>query len=187
MPGDFFTVAEYRATYSRVTISVGDQVVTRLDDEGARTVRDSLFVPLYPMAEWIALNWFALWNESEPLRHERRASYRRSHGLGCAGGGFSWPALRLNPIGNLVQLCWEPLSRNGVRFLAGGGATVSKEGVRREFTRLVEAVVRRLEAFGIEGTELQTEWRSVTALGDDERTFGEFAAALGLDPFDPTR
>ena len=41
---------ELAATWASLRIEVGDSVITRLFDERSRTIRDMIFVPLYPLA-----------------------------------------------------------------------------------------------------------------------------------------
>ncbi len=51
---------ELAATWARLRIKAGKSTVTRVLDERAKTVREHLYVPLYPMAEWLAANWWFL-------------------------------------------------------------------------------------------------------------------------------
>ena len=45
---------ELSATWASLLIGVDDEIVTRVVDERARTVRDHICVPLYVLAEWLA-------------------------------------------------------------------------------------------------------------------------------------
>ena len=51
---------ELAATWAALKIRAGDTIVTRVFDTRAKTVRDSMHVPLYPFAEWLAANWWFL-------------------------------------------------------------------------------------------------------------------------------
>lgn len=175
--GEFLVPPEDRATYARMSIVVADQ--------DARSVRHSVFAPLYPLAEWIAANWFALQSESPPVRTGRQASYRRSHDLANAGGGFAWPSLTLNPIGDFTQLQWHPREVGPIRYLSEGEAVVRTTALLTDLARFVEAVLRRLDESGVGGTVLHREWEMIGGLAPDEREFCGVAASLGMDPFDP--
>ncbi len=59
--------AELRATWARLEIWAGDTCVTRVEDESP-SERRSIFVPLYPLAEWIAYNWWFLRAHGRPAR-----------------------------------------------------------------------------------------------------------------------
>jgi len=56
---------ELRATWARLEIRVDDIPVSRLIDEKNRSIRDAVYGPLYPVAEWIAMNWWSLLHEVE--------------------------------------------------------------------------------------------------------------------------
>ena len=51
---------EHRATWARLSVSVDGLVVSRVHHSRLRSVRDHVFVPLYPLAEWIVMNWWRL-------------------------------------------------------------------------------------------------------------------------------
>ena len=67
---------ELAATYSALEIRVGASPVTRVLDHRARAVRDCIHVPLFPLAESLASNWWFLTAESrtptDAERHEHR-------------------------------------------------------------------------------------------------------------------
>ena len=49
---------ELSATWASLRILAGDSVVTRVLDARAQTVRDFVYVPIYPLAEWLVTNWW---------------------------------------------------------------------------------------------------------------------------------
>ena len=51
---------ELAATWAALCIRIGDSVITRVLDARAKTVREFVYVPLYPLAEWLATNWWFL-------------------------------------------------------------------------------------------------------------------------------
>src|SRR5687767_9856300 len=51
---------ELSATWAHLVMRVGDSVLTRVLDKRAKTVRDGIFVSVYPLAEWIVANWWSL-------------------------------------------------------------------------------------------------------------------------------
>lgn len=65
LPADDVASAELAATWARLAIRVGDASVTHVDVESG-AVRRSIFVPLYPLAEWIAYNWWFLRSHVRP-------------------------------------------------------------------------------------------------------------------------
>ncbi len=48
---------ELKATWASLKICIGDECLSKGYDLDARTVRTFIYVPLYPLAEWIVWNW----------------------------------------------------------------------------------------------------------------------------------
>ena len=55
-------------TMARITITVGDRIVTSVHDRYLKDYRDHIFVPLSHVAEWLAVNWWYLWTKPEAWR-----------------------------------------------------------------------------------------------------------------------
>lgn len=50
--------AELAATWASLRIQAGDSIITKVIAPDTNKVRDSVFAPLYPLAEWFATNWW---------------------------------------------------------------------------------------------------------------------------------
>src|SRR4051794_18486370 len=55
-----------RRTWCSLRIKVGHRFVSRIWDKTLQSERINLYVPAFPIAEWIALNWWSLLNELCP-------------------------------------------------------------------------------------------------------------------------
>lgn len=171
--------AELRATWGRLRISVGDEIVTLVKElESPGQIRDSIDVAAYPLAEWIALNWWQL----EAVSHHPSDKGVRLVG---AGDGFPWPNLTLRS--DRQQMWVEATPRHDsclrVQLLGSARAVLSIDDVRHTLGRFVDATVRRLEGASITGTLLQDEWAAIQGIDDDERRFAVVAASWGFDPY----
>lgn len=177
---------EHRATWARLRVSVNDHIVSRLYDFKARSDRSSLYLSVYPLAEWIASRWFLLFFESEvPGRAEPR-EFRQRHVIRAAGDGFALPELAIVPEGQKIRLEWRALelSACGLQFLSSGEDRVDRDRLRESLAEFVETVIGRLEAEAPSRTTfLQEEWQRVRDLDVAEQEFCATAASLGLDPF----
>lgn len=177
---------ELAATWASLTIRAGASVVTRVQDGRARTLRDFVYVPLYPLAEWLASNWWFLMCEVENPVKEGDPAFRRRHALGSAREGYAFPALEVVPFGARTRLRWmsgSPASAH-VTFLDHGAAWIDSGEFRETCVELIDGVLRRLAAFGVDGTFLQDEWTAVQATDDEEAAFCRAAAGLGWDAYD---
>lgn len=67
MPG--VRAPEHRATWARPEIRVAGERVTLAEDTTTGSVSRFLYCPLYPLAEWVAFNW---WFLRADVRHAGR-------------------------------------------------------------------------------------------------------------------
>ena len=176
---------ELSATWASLRIRVDNAVITRLVDR-ADTVRSQVYLPLYPLAEFLVTNWWFLLHEVEnPVKSSNRG-FQRRHALVSARDGYAFPNLQVMPAGGHMHLTWMPdrLRWSQIEFLEQGQAWIDREEFRECCSDLVQRVVKRLASLGVEGTLLQEEWASIEAADQDEVTFCETAAGLGWDPYD---
>ena len=177
--------AELAATWASLRIHTESSAITLALDARAKTVRDRLYVSLYPMAEWLATNWWFLTSEvGSPLKQDS-AGYRRRHSLAANREGYAYPDLHIFPLGGLTRLVWHrgtvPWAKT--RFLEEGEALIDSAEFRETCADLVDSVVARLADCGIEDTLLQQEWAAVRAADAEEADFCRVAAGLGWDPY----
>lgn len=185
MGADGVAGPELRATWASLRIQAGGTPISRIFDRRSRTVREEIFVPIYPLAEWLATNWWFLTREFENPIKERDPGFLRRHTLGVGMDGYAFPTLRITPSGARTRLDWQPGRSRwaGVDFLAGGSLWVDSGAFRETCADLIDGTVRRLDAFDIEGTLLQEEWAAIQAADRAEADFCEAAAGLGWDPY----
>lgn len=176
---------ELRATWARFAIRVAGDPVTRVFDRQTRSVRESLYLPLYPFAEWVASNWWRLLYEVRSPRISSRNGYEARHILSAAAEGFALPHLSFEPMGDILRLSWtsKTLTHTHLEFLGGGSAFLTRAAVVEHLQGFVVAVLGRLEDEGVQETPLHQEWRAIQQADPEEEAFCRLAAALGLDPF----
>ena len=177
--------AELRETWARLSVRVEDATPCALLDDASGSVRTSLYLPLYPLAEWFAYHWWTIFYESYSTSRDSRAGYHFRHSFIGAAEGFLLPDLAFYPMGDFMQLLWHPRSveHASIRFLNEGLACLDKAEVMRRVTAFIDSVVNRLEARNIYDSALQLEWAAVRGLSVEERRFCQTSAQLGIDPF----
>ncbi len=181
---------ELRATWARLEIRASSHAgtgepVTLVYDRRTRSVRSGVHVPLYPLAEWLAANWWFLAYEANVPGSMHQRTYRARHSLCSARDGYALPNLTIEPQGASVQLRWERAQPRGctVEFLSSGVVVGPAHQVVEELRRFVDAVCARLSDMGVTGTWLQNEWDAIRDASPDEEEFCASAAAMGLDPY----
>jgi hypothetical protein len=176
---------ELRATWARLQIVVDGEVVTKVVDETTRSVRDAIYAPLYPLAEWIATNWWVLLHEVASPKRLASGDYLRRHNTAAASEGFALPRLLIQPEGKRIRLSWDQivLATPSLRFLNSGSRHFDRPEVEEELRRFIGAVIARLEDQGVSGTLLADEWAAVEQATPDDITFCKYAGRLGWDPY----
>lgn len=177
-------------TWAQFAIKVGDEIVSEYHDWRAQTNDDRIFLPLYPLAEWIAVNWWHLLYEPfapEQQLHDREGYFYR-HNLRYARSGFSLPDLTIQPQGSTSLLSWKAVSlkNHKCRFLNTGNAFMDSVHLEQKLSEFIEAVIQRLDKYEVTNTLLQNEWKTIENTDEDERQFCIAAAETGLDPYNYT-
>lgn len=171
---------ELATTWCRLTIDLDSTPVTLVERrDGSGGPRHGIDVAAYPLAEFLALNWWRL-NARSHLPADRGVS------LVHAGEGFAWPDLTLRSDRGLM---WATLRQRNqepehVRFLTQTEAVLDAEAVVMDIADLIDSTVRRLEDNGVTGTLLQEEWAAIQQADQAERDYCVVAAAWGQDPYD---
>ncbi len=178
---------ELRATWARLRMAVDGNVITRVEDHASHGLRDGVYLPLYPVAEWMAMNWWSLLGEVASPGRENSKGYWRRHNLAAASEGFALPRLLIRPGGEgTFSLDWRSvqLPDQRVSFLGGGQAVVDGAELIATLGGFIRAVIGRLEEEGIRDSLLAEEWAAIEATDPEERDFCMAAGRLGLDPYD---
>lgn len=176
---------ELRATWATLQISLDGNAITRLIDDASRSVRSSLFLPLYPLAEWIATHWWFLLAEVETPGRSTSDHYDQRHNLRYGAEGFALPSLTIQPMGERIRLAWQParLEAQNLEFTASGSGYVPDFELRQTFSDFITAVLGRLRDQGVENTLLEKEWNGIQAVDPQEQEFCFAVASLGIDPY----
>ena len=160
---DGITGPELAATWASLTIRVGDSVLTRVLDTRARTVRDFVYVPVYPLAEWLTTNWWFLTHELENPVKRADPNFRRRHALGANREGYAFPDMEIVTTGARTRLAWKsgPVPWTRLESLSSGEAWVESSEFRESCADLMDRVIRRLVSLGVDESFLQEEWAAI--------------------------
>jgi len=199
-PAESVRTSEHRATWARIEIKVGSDSVTLVEDRGSGSSRRSIYCPLYPLAEWIAYNWWFLQADSRPssflgqdnvlLAATSRSlppALREHHSIRFSGDGFAWPDLLIVPDNGETRLVWgsdrAESSHLPVKFLTRGDVRLRSEQVQKQLELLVTETLTRLAEQGVTDTVLEKEWAAIQQTDAEEAEYCRAAARLGLDPY----
>jgi hypothetical protein len=188
------TTPELAATWARYEMWVGGRCVTQVEAADG-TFRRGVYGSLYPLAYWIAANWWLLTSHVRPTavdsqywswQYVRMQPWLRLHNFRGAGDGMAWPDLTVVPEGSVTQLAWrQDYERHSalVRFASDGQQWVRSEDLRTELVAIVTRILDRLAEAGLPKTPIAEEWSSIAAADAEEADFCRTAARMGLDPY----
>jgi hypothetical protein len=189
---------ELRATWSDLSIWCGARCVTAVEDSEG-TYRRSVHTSAYPLAEWIAFNWWFLKGELRPSAlpvavwkwsNTQSLDWLWRHNTRGAGNGMPWPDLTLVSEGDVTRAVWRSgsgLAGQPISFLSNGDSYLRSAQFLEELTRFVDHVIDRLRESRVDDTPLAKEWQTLRETDDDEAAFASAAARLGLDPYSMTK
>jgi len=182
-----YVTEQQENTFTDLAIYVGDDCVTEYValEEEKRRVREAIHLPLYPVAEWIAANWWNLLYESFTSGKTDEDDYAYRHNLRYARDGFALPDLKIQPEGEQVYLHWEnvKLDHYRTKFIGGGHEFVDRDDFEKALSEFLTAVDNRLVECGVTNTAFQKEWNAVRNADKGEREFCKAAAKLGEYPY----
>jgi hypothetical protein len=188
-----------RMTWASLRIVIEGKCATSFLDRFTSEAAEAVYLPTFPIVEWIVSNWWALLYE--PCRWDRVPSegeiwspsqrqWIQRHCLRSAEGGLFLPYLHFHGNGRGTTIAWEADDAGAFPnmpgyFLYGGGTTLSTREVAKELGEFVTKVLGWCNGLQDERVEsLRREWMAITDADDDERTFCESAGRMGLNPYE---
>src|SRR4051794_12075822 len=172
LPAPGVSTSELAATWARYEVWINGRCVTQVEDSDGN-LRRSVYGSLYPLAEWVASNWWLLNHHVRPTGVEGRywtwnnsktQAWLDFHNLRAAGDGMAWPNLTVVPEGATMQALWASdavPSFESVRFAVSGRASVRTEDMVQGLAMVVENVIERLAETGRPKTRLTEEWAAI--------------------------
>lgn len=181
---------ELQQTMARLSITVNGHCLTRNEDSWSRTIKNSVLVSLYPLATWLAANWWRLLHEPHPGNGIRPStSWRIAHELQAVNHGFIWPTLMFASDGQGMQI-WssvsEQVEQQSVRYLnySRFPAFVCAQNFQNRVSSLVTSVLGRLHDSGLHQTELAELWSLIREeqASPEQARLRTLEAIMGYDP-----
>lgn len=180
-------------TSADLTIVVDGEILTENHDPFSRSVRKDIYVSIYPLACWIATNWWRLLFETLEVGSDIGASmlsdWRMSHELPAANAGYSWPTIMFATDQEFMTVWAEPTrhrEERSVRYLNGLDPyrRVETNHFVAQLRNVIETCIERLDARELRSSDLHRLWVCVREDEADEGAFLErrVEAELGFDP-----
>jgi hypothetical protein len=177
---------EVRQTSARLRITLDGHVVTRVEDDWSKSVRNEVFLSAYPLALWFAASWWRLrWEPA--LAGSPSVAWRMAHETAAAGYGFVWPRLVFESDGEAVEvLCHRTNAHptEPIRYLEDFRESVPVKVFERTIDAFIALVLARLDTVGLSNTELAGIWQELLEERTDPEAsvYRRLEAQLGFEP-----
>lgn len=176
-----------RETAAELTLLVDNQPLTQLLDKWSKTVTSRARVSAYPLAEWLAANWWRIRYEPGPdAGAPPTPEWRMAHELPAIGAGYVWPGVRLVSDGESMQIsarnsgtvAWE----SAEYLLDLAPTSVTYPDFDREIDAFITLVLDRLAGMDMKDSELAVLWADVLAERSDPEVtaWRQLEARLGF-------
>lgn len=193
-----------RLTWCALRIRAAQRVVSSMWDKSLQSERANLYLPAFPVAEWLVENWWSLLNELCPSDKVPRAGisqmsrsatgrmqfrWTKRHCLRSADSALMLPALYLYHDGHSLRAEWQsdpPGSMPNMpgEFIADGAEQLDANATRESLTQFINNTLQRVVQICDERIRsLQEHWRAIQGADIDEQQFCTLAGRMGIDPY----
>jgi len=180
--------AEERATFGLFSMMANGHPLTAGEDADQRELRYGPRVSGYPVAEWVAWNWWRLrWEGERPARESAASRWDFAHRMSAIGEGYAWPNIAIYSDGLRSFLTSEASGSPETalfRYVGAKRQAVPADSLESVFDGFLEDILRRLGAAEIRETNLHHLWNDLREERDapDIARFRKLEAQLGCEP-----
>ena len=178
------------ATFGQLTIRInGDLLTFGIETEHSGAC-DGPYVSGYALAEWFVWNWWRImWESTDILQVApyARHGWALSHHMNTAGDGYAWPCIEIESDGKYATLTSRPSGEtHGTLFRYFGSRcpqTVPVETFEAAVDEFVEDMLSRLNARGVNDTNLHVLWRDLKREREQDEVarYRKLEAMFGYD------
>ncbi len=186
-------------TWAATRIFAGGKCVTTLLDRATGKETNTVYIPLFPLAQWVVTNWWTLLNETcrwerppVPGKHwsDEQQAWVQRHSVRAADSGLLLPRLTLYGDGRHICAEWvrdedDAYPNMPGQFLYSSRELLDRPGVESALSEFIAKVLswsgpgkqdERIEA-------LRGNWEAISSADSGEKAFCNAAGRLGLDPY----
>ena len=182
---------EETATLGLLVIKTPSRILTRGFNKKIRKPREGPLVSAYPIAEWLAWNWWRLTSEigERPTDKLAARAWDFSHRVSTVGSGYDWPNISIHSDSHrsyLGSIQSKPDSVRSFAYYDSSVAVVSTKALERAMSDFIENTIKLLENKGIRDSNLQCLWRDLKSerVSPDGSCYRAMEARLGFNPDD---
>ena len=186
-----------RLTWCALRIRVGQRVASRIWDKSLQSERTNLYLPAFPVAQWVVENWWPLFNELCPWERVptsvaggAQLKWIRRHCLRSADSALMLPALYLFHDGQSLCAQWQsdiPGSMPNMpgEFITDGAERLEATSVQECLANFINDCLSRVAQVDDSRVyQLAEQWKAIQRADVEEQQFCSLAGRMGIDPYD---
>ena len=186
-----------RLTWCALRIRVDHRLISRVYDRSIQSERTSLYVPLFPVAEWFVHHWWPLLNEVSPSEGLPRSPlspgqmrWIQRHCLRSADSSSMLPALYLFHDGRSAHAEWtaDPsgsMPNMPAEFVSEGSEPIDTYAFSESAAEFINFCLDRVSLIDDPRVHrMRNRWQAIQSADAEERRFCEVVGTMGLDPYD---
>ena len=188
-----------RLSWCALRIRVGQRFASRIWDKSLQNERTNLYLPAFPVAEWVVENWWSLFNELCPsdrvptsVTSGAQLKWIRRHCLRSADSALMLPSLYLFHDGQSLRAEWQSdipgsmLNMPG-EFIADGTEQLETNSTQESLATFINDCMNRVaQVRDSRVYQLADQWKAIQGADVEERHFCCLAGRMGIDPHDGT-
>jgi len=177
-----------RAFAASIGMAVGGEYLTRLEDLGAKTVRNQLLASAWRLAAWFAANWWRLRWEPAPSEWWKDADWRMAHCMAAAGGGYVWPNAVFASDGDSMAIAAKPRSKSPpfepIRYINNIQARITMAEFEQKVDAFMDGILSRMQSLRVQDESLAGLWAEIVRERNDAELSQQrkLEAMAGFDP-----
>jgi hypothetical protein len=185
-------------TWAALRIYAGSRCVTRWMTSAFSDESDTIYVPVFAVAQWVVRNWWFILHEPCPtdippaplaVITSDQKSWMYRHCLRSADAGLFLPRLLLWNDGRYLCAGWSAdpdgvYDRMPGSFLYGSMVHLNPIDVEDSLREFITTVLRWIDdSVDERAIDLKDNWKAINSSSDAEAAFARSAAKMGLDPY----
>lgn len=173
-------------TTGYMTIRAGDFSLTRNENTLTGEISDSVLVSAWPLAKFLARNWWRLNYEQMAEGSRPSLSWRMAHEIPSIGYGFIWPSITISPLeDDCIRISSRPTEGkySHIRYISQPlEIDVPILKFQRSIETFINEVLMILEDKGLDRS-LESIWRELVLpyRGNSLNNVKKIEALLGYD------
>lgn len=180
---------EEKATGAEIRVVANNTGLTNFERNADGQIGSAPCLSAYPLASWLAWNWWRLHWESRYPRALKDPAWLNAHNMRRAGDGFVWPDITFASDGKTMLVMAKSTPEHTarpIRYITDFLGFVSVEDFASSADHFIRSTLSQLSSKNLRQTELEIFYNELIEERSDQdlARYRRLEAMLGHDPDD---